>query len=436
MVFMLPCDDESVINQQTAGKLIYNLNLAANHQTCFQTEPSVVISNELFCEYRQTLLLPENVVSDAVRFLHNLEITRATVYLSFFEDCGVMDQPITIWVTSVNFCNALHALYARWFDSKPYAMRKTRHLAEEDTYPAILIQACSEDEQTTITRHPRTGTLMRGTDGISLIHCGNCPLDASEEAMISTIDSVIDLPGKIVYRRNPENGEIIVRRIEEYRLATQALLDCLLAKLEAGIVSPEKFLSLLKPEQLASESSEEYCLTHDIQYVGTQRSLQTSAMGHACFPWTDADKLTDDAIFISDDITPRDAQILIKCKGAIFSSRGITHGTVMCRGMDIPCINETPGLDVDRLYNKVLTEDKRRIREGDTICILKNRWTLGGKLVSGVEYKAKCSRETMQKVQDVLVPFTKKRRLKMLSEEEQSHISKLIQVMRGCGWLK
>ncbi len=436
MLFLLPCSRVDLIDQQSFGKLIYNLNLVSKDRTCYKTEPSVVISNELFRDYRQTQVLPDGIISEIVWLLKHLHITRATLFMSFFEVCNVMDQPITIRVSDVNIRNALIALYVRWFDPKPYAKRKTRHLEEEDTYPAILIQSCSEDEQTTITRHPRTGALLRGADGIRLIHCADTPLDHKEEAMIKAVDSLIDLPGKIIYRRNPGDGEIIVRRVEEYHLTTQALLDCLLAKLESGAFSSEKFLSLLRPENIASVSSRGYCLTHDIQYRGNQVTDHGSVMGHACFPWTDVDKLTDDAIFISDDVTPGDAHILSKCHGAIFTSGGITHGSVMCRGMGIPCINRASGLEIDKWYNKAFTEDKREIHEGDIICILEDRWTLGGMLVFGEKYQAVCSRETMRKIRDVLAPFTEASKLEMLSVKEQIHISKLIKVMKGCGWLK
>ena len=436
MVFVLPCVEDGVVNQQTVGKLIYNLNLVSQNQTCFQTEPSVVIDNTTFIEYKQTRLLSDSIVSHVAGLLQKLEITQATVYPSFLEECCVNDEPITIRISAVNIRNAVTAIYDRWFDAKPYAKRKTKHLSEEDTYPAILFQPFADYEQTTITRHPRTGAILRGADGINLVHCADKPLDITEEAMITAVDSLINLPGKIVYRREPEDGTIIVRRIEEYRLTTQAVVDCLLSKLEAGVFSPEKFLSLLKPEQIAIVSSQGYCLTQDKQYAGVQRTKYDSAIGHACFPWTDFSKIKEDAIFICDDVTIDDIQVLSKCKGAITTSSRISHASVACGGMGICCISSPSGLNIDYWNKKAYTSDKRRIREGATICILKDRWALGGTIVPSDEYKAVCSRETLMKIQRILAPFTKARKLKTLSLKEQIHISMLIKVMKGCGWLK
>ena len=436
MIYLLPVQRDDIKSKQDVGKLIYNLKLVSKNQTCFETETSVILDNAEFSEYKRNKTVLESTVSRVVSLLQHLLITRATLYLSFFEECDVNDQPVTIRVSSVNIRNAFNELYARWFDAKPYAKRKTRHLADEDTYPSILIQSSSYDEQTTITRHPRTGALLRRADGISLVHCADISLDHSEEIMIKAVDSVLDLPGKIVYTRDPMDGSIIVRRIEEYNLTAQAFLDYLLAKLKAGIFSPEKFLSLLKPEQIASVSAEGYCLTHEIQYEGVQRTRRSSVMGHACFPWTDISQLPEDPIFIAYDITFVEAEILSKCKGAIFTSSGITHGTVMCSGMDIPCINGVSGLYIGGWNKEALTEDKREIHEGDIICILGNRWTLGGMLVPGEKYHAVCSRETLWKIRDVLAPFTEESRLKELSVKEQIHISMLIKYMRGCGWLQ
>ena len=436
MIFLLPCSRNDLIDQKSFGKLIYNLHLVSKNRACYQTEPSVAISNELFRDFRQTQVLPDSTVSEIVLLLNRLHISHATVFMSFFKECDVTDQPISIRVSDVNIRNALIALFARWFDPKPYAKRKIQHLTEKDTYPAILIQSYSDEEKSTITRHPQTGTLLRGADGISLVHCADTPLDNTEEAMIDAVDSLIELPGRIIYRRNRKDGIIIVRRVEEYPLTAQALLDVLLAKHKAGVFSSEKLLSLLKPEYIASVSGQGYCLTHRKQYTGVQITDNGSVMGRACFPWTDVDKITEDYILFSDDVMPRDSIILSKCKGAIFTSRGRTHGTIMCRGMDIPCINGVSGLDIDYWDRRVFTEDKREIHEGDVVCILKNRWTLGGKLVRGEKYQAVCSRQTMRKIRNVLAPYTEESRLKMLSVSEQIHISKLIEVMKGCGWLK
>jgi|GEM_PF-4674546 len=110
MLFSLPCNRDDLIDQQSFGKLIYNLNLVSKNQTCYKTEPSVVISNELFRDFRYTQALPDNTISEIVRRLTHLHIANATVFMSFFEDCDVMDQPITIRVSDVRLSSMFFPL--------------------------------------------------------------------------------------------------------------------------------------------------------------------------------------------------------------------------------------------------------------------------------------------------------------------------------------
>ncbi len=434
MLYTLPFDPCNSTSIKSVGRLAYDLNSISRAQSCFKVEASIVISTESFEEYRQNRILPDKLVDDTVCLLDQFQMESVMLYPSFYEDCLVEDRPIKLRVSTVNIRNAVTAIYERWSDAKPYAQRKIRNLIDADTYPAILIQPSIKQELTTITRHPSTGELMHGDAGQYLVHCSDVILDSAAEEMIRVIDSLTDLPVKIYYTNDSKTGGFIIRRINEFPLTTQVKLNHVLAKLQSNSITPEKAILLINPEDIASETIMMYQLTACRKYKGL-RTDKGQAQGPACFPWSES--VPEGAILLCKEVSLEDIPIMKKCGGCVTCHGGIySHAAEVFRGMGKPCIIKSRDLVIDNVNKKAYTSDNDEIHEGDNICLLDDQWTHGGELLPGSEYKAVCSRETLKKLNDVLIPFTNVDRLDLLPLKEQFHISLLIKTMKGIGFLR
>lgn len=436
MVFSLPIIDTNQTDIRKLGTIIQELNTLTINSSSISIEPSVVIDTDCFEDYRKSRILSDRVVLSCIEHLKRMCLSRVDMYLSFYRDCLVDDTPVTIPVSFSALYNAIVALYERWFDGKPFARRSVLHIQPIDTFPAILFQPHREEELTTITRHPSTGKLMQSGDGISIVHCSNSVLTEAEETMIRTIDNAIDLPRKIVYV-NSTNQSCVIRRCVAYPMTADARVAGILSKYEKGSFSRLKAISLLMPENIASIIGQRYTLTAKIQHSGIAVFPGRSAAGYAVFQWSDASLFTDKSIFLSTEAEPEIIPIMATCMASIFSRGGLTsHGAVASRIMEKTCIVCASDLRFDWDNKRVFTCQGEIIHEGDKICIVNNQWSVGGDIVPNDNYKASCSENTMEKLRDLLLPYSDPKVLKTLCLDIQLHIASLIHVMVKSGWFR
>lgn len=435
------------IEERKYGKLISRLRLLQKTNDLYKAEKSIVISSDCFSYYRQTNSPSEELVDTTYEELKELKIGEADFFQSYHENCLVDTNPITIRVTKTNIRNALTAIYERWFDGKAYAQRKIRHLEDKDTYPAILIQPHQSQEFTMITRHPQTGKLMRRDDGRGIVHCSSPILNEDEEKAIEEIDLLLDTPCKIYYYRDKENGILIVRRVETYPMTADARILYNISKYDEKDPHTEQLLCRIDPDDISALSFERFMLAgSELQFIGLYAPTSYATKGQAVFPWTSSKKLTDTQayVFLSNEMHPEDLELLKMCQGAIFSSGGLSsHGPSVCRGLGINYILGCDDLVVDRDsrhayaildFDESVTQKVQEIMEGDLICMVERKWSLGGEIIPNDQYVPKSSEEVRQKLRGFLKPFTEEEEMKKLPVNTQIHIAKLIHSMKELGW--
>ena len=446
MVFQITEYNNSNIDEQTYGKLIYQLNILATPNVYYKVETSVIIDCASFLSYKQAHIIPDELIEGILKQLNERQIIEADFFLSFYKDCLIELNPITVRITNTNVRNAITAIFERWFDGKPYARRKIQHLNDQDTYPAILIQPHRTQELSMITRHPCTGQLMHGGDGIGLVHCSKPVLDEIEENAIALIDRLLNQPCKIIYTRDADNRSITIRRVEPYPMTADARILYVLSKHDYDEEHTEDLLYLIQPEDIASVCGTKYTLTSNMQFSGMDASMSYATIGKAVFPWTNPETITDSYsyILLSAEFTAEDIRLLKKCRGAIFAYGGITsHGPSICRGLGIKCITGSSELLIDSNSKRasviinnhnVGTPTYQEIKEGDRICIAGNKWSLNGEIIIDDRYIPASSREVRQKLGSMLKPYTNENVLKKITVAKQIHIAKLIKTMKEVGW--
>ena len=431
------------IEEQSYGLLIHQLFLLSSPNACYRIEPSIIIDNSHFLFYKQTSILQEGLVEEVLGLLDSLQITEADVYPSFYKDCLSSSNPIKIRVSHINIQNAITSIYNRWYDGKSYSQRIVRHLEESETYPAILIQSHRNQELTMITRHPRTGRLMRGSDGMGLVHCTKSIMDELEESTVEAIDSLIDQPVKIYYAKETQDS-IVIRRVEYYPMTADARVNYAFSKYGNHDEYVVKLLNSIQPEDIVTICTNEYELTSRNQFSGLDASPGRAVKGTAVFPWTDPERISGSSIFMAMEAKPEDISVLKKCCGAIFSRGGATsHGAVACRGFQIRCICRSQDLWLDNCTKRAFVNNSsqnsmsisfgcQEIREGDPICIAGNKWALGGEVIP--LKKSRLSMESRQKFGSLLKQFTNENVLRAFSLNNQLHIAKLIRALKDTGW--
>lgn len=438
----------SQIEERMYGKLIYQLSLLSMQNDYYRIETSLIIDCSTFLSYKQSMDLPEGIVQEIVIQLEMLKMVEVDLYPSFYEDCLIDPHPITIRVTNTNVRNAITAIYDRWFDGKAYVQRKTRHLKEQDTYPAVLIQPHCAHELSMITRHPRTGKLMHGNDGAGLVHCSKPNLEDIEEKTIASLDMLINKPVKVYYYKEAIKGinSLTIRRVESYPMTADARINYLFSKVDLNDKAVEDFLCVIQPEDIATICAGKNALTATEQFIGLDAAPGPAIKGKAVFPWTELSSIPVCPIFLSTDSSPEDIELLKKCHGAIFSRGGMTsHGAVFCRGMRVKCITAAYDLIVNfhtkRAFVKIYKNtdpstipEYKEIKERDSICISGNKWALGGEIMPSEQFVPSSSWEVRQKIGSLLKPYTNEGILRNIPIEKQLHIATLIRALKGTGW--
>lgn len=430
MITAFPLERNDYHDESSYGKLICSLCSLSADKAEYHIEPSIIIDNEEFAIFIRTQVIPDNDIKRIIELVQMLNMKQLAIYPSFYKDCLVNPEPIIANATPENLQNAFSTLYKRWSSEKSYVQRKIQHIADSDTYPALLIQSNRFVEQKTITRHPRSGKVLEIGDGAGIVHCSKVVQDI-EANMIRAIDDQECSPKRIVYIN--DCNSITIRRLEDYSLTSEANSYYLLSKYENGTFSIEETLYRLSPDFI-SRNVNSFELSESIQYRGLQTTPRSIAEGTACFPWTPLSSLTGESIFLALEASPEDVDAIKKCRAAVFSRGGMTsHGAVICRALSIPCISGSRDLVIDWNNNRAYTIDMREIHEGDKICILSGRWTLGGNVMPTVQYSTSCTSGTLKKLKKLLLPYREEKNLMKLPLDLQFHISKLMKAMNGIG---
>lgn len=433
MVSILPIRED--VQEKKLGKLAFRLNQLASVQNDFQIEHTVVLDTDCFSAYMENRYLPDELIGQCVSLLSQFHVDKVDVYLSVYIDCLIDDRSITVSLSHSGIHNAIREFYEGWFDAKPYAQRSVRHLAPADTYPAILIQPHREHELSTVTINPRTGELMKSGDGRAIVHCSKSELSEDEENMIKMVDQKCDLPGKIIYITNTSNGRITIRRILDYPLKADYLLNFITTKVETGAFSRLKAISMIQPERIATFWRLHNTLVAKTFFIGFEAASSWPAVGQAVFRWSEESAITESSIFLADEMRPEEIPILAKCVGSVFSRGGMTsHAAVASRSLKKTCITGSRDLVFDWENNKAYTIHGEEITEGTRICIVGNKWAIDGRIEQNEEYKAVCSTATIQKVHNLLQPYSDPQAMKMLPIETQFHISELINAIKKTRW--
>ena len=445
MVSLINGLEDHHVEEHSYGLLIHQLYLLSSSNACYRIEPSIIIDNSHFLFYKQTSMLQEDLVEEILGLLDGLQITEVDIFPSFYKDCMISSNPIKIRVSHINLQNAITNIYNRWYDGKSYAQRIVRHLEESETYPAILIQPHRNQELTMITRHPRTGSLMRGSDGRGLVHCSKPIMDEIEENTVEVIDSLIDQPVKIYYAKETQDC-IVIRRVEYYPMTADARVNYAFSKYGNHYEYLGKMINCIQPEDIVTIYTHEYELTVRDQFSGLDVSPGHAVKGTAVFPWTDPERITGFSIFMAKEAGPEDISVLKKCCGAVFSRGGMTsHAAVVCRKLKIRCICSSWDLwlddDAKRAFvNKSSQSSEsdsfgyQEIREGDPICIAGNKWALGGEILIIPLKKSRLSMENIQKLGGLLKQFANEHVIMTFSQNDQLHIAKLIRALKDTGW--
>ncbi len=433
MVSILPIRED--VQEKKLGKLAFRLNQLASVQNDFQIEQSMVLTTDCFCDYMENRFLSDDIVKKCVSLLSQFHADKVDVYLSVYIDCLIDDRPKTVSFSYSGIHNAIREFYEGWFDAKPFAQRSVRHLAPSDTYPAILIQPHREHELSTVTINPKTGELMKSGGGGAIVHCSKSDLSEDEENMIKMVDQKSDLPGKIIYITNTSNGRITIRRILDYPLKADYLLNFIISKVKKGAFSKLKAISMIQPENIATFWRLHNTLVAKTIHIGLEAGSSWPAVGQAVFRWSEMSAITESSIYLAEEISPEDIPILEKCIGSVFSHGGMTsHAAVVSRGLKKTCITRSRDLLFDWENKKAYTIQGEVIKEGTRICIEGNKWAIDGRIEQNEEYKAVCSTAIIQNVHNLLQPYFDPQAMKMLPIETQLHISELINAIKKTRW--
>lgn len=442
----------SPIEERTHGKMIYQLSLLSVPNDYYRIETSYVIDRAAFLSYKRASILPEGLVERIVEQLNKLQIVEADFYSNpeeFYSEYYPFDiELFTIRVTNTNVRNTITTIYNRWFDGSSYATRRIFHKEEYDTYPVILIQPHCREELSVVTRHPDTGRLLRGNDAIGLRQCSKRVLNELDEEAIAFMDRLCNKPLEIKYYRDNENNKIIIRRVNTYTLSSEAKILYVLSKCESANNVADDLLCFIWPGDVYNACSTRFKLTANVQYQAKQTTLSSpnysAVKGKAVFPWSNPETVDAPSIFLATDTDYDSIRVLEKCCGAVFANRtwsnggDIWHRGHVCNALRIMGIDGASNLVIDCDAKRAFAKrddiasnqaEYQEIKEGDTICIVGRKWSLGGDIIP-IEQPLKM-REILG---NLLKPYTDKHKLKTLSPEKQQHFSQLIQTLKETGW--
>lgn len=436
MIFSIPIIEARQIDIKKIGTVVQELNTLALHSKSISIEPSVILDTGCFEEYQKTRILSDKMVQSCIEQLKKHKFEQVDMYLSVYKDCMMDSRPLVVSVSYSTIYNAIVLLYERWFDLKPAAKRTALRIDTSDTFPAILIQSHRDAELSTITCHPKTGKILQNGEGASIVHCSKAILDVNEEEMIKTVDTIITSPRKIFYIQDYD-GNCIIRRTEPYPMTTEARVNHVLDKYMKGALSKLDAVSLILPEDISTIDGNSCILSAKIQHSGISTSVEKPVIGKAVFQWTNISRITEESVFLADDINPNDVASLKLCAGGIFSRGGYSsHASTVCRSLYIPCINSASDLFFDPIYLKAYTSYGEKIHEGDRICILNSQWSVGGTIIRNNTFKATRSESEMEILCELINSFSDSQILGKLPLDLQFHISKLINVLKKIGWLQ
>ncbi len=432
MVFVLPNNAINLEDASKVGLMIHDLNTLSKN-SLISIEPSVIITTEVFEEYLDSRIVPEQIVQSCLDCFEKLEITQVDAFISTYNSCYINSTPISATVSYSSIFNTITALFDRWFDSKPRSQRIIQRLAPSFTYPAILFQPHRETELNTITRHPQTGMLLHNGDGEGLVHCSKTSLSDNEEQMIRLVDSEFTSPRKIVYCQETDE-KCVIRRILSYPMTAEAKLNHIFEKWEKGLLTNEEAVSLISPEFIAVVDRDCYELSAKNQYSGLAIFYKQKQIGKAVFQWTDKSSITKYSIFLVEEISPEDIDIIKSCGGVIATRGGMTsHCAVACRELGKTCIVNASNLKIDSRNQKVYTDKGEDIFEGDIICILGNKWSINGSVVHDFRHNAVCSVKMIDKLKELILPYADYKVMAGLPIETQIHIASLIRELHKVG---
>lgn len=176
-----------------------------------------------------------------------------------------------------------------------------------------------------------------------------------------------------------ENGKLYILQTRAGKRTAQAALKIALDMQKEGIITKERALLLVDPEQLIQLMLPTFQHEDKLQAKQHGRMLAKglnaspgAAVGTIVFTPEDAEELAkqgQNIILVRPETCPDDIKGVILAKGVLTSRGGMTsHAAVVARGMGKPCVAGCESIKVD-VEKNLLTVNGKTLNKGDTISI-------------------------------------------------------------------
>lgn len=326
--------------------------------------PTLVIGTGVFDSYRDSGLLADVVMADVMSFALEAEATQLTVRPTAARDVIGFPPPEQAGVEPGHLRYLVERIYRSWSSSRARAHRLSRHIPDDESRPAVIVQAPrSARSQSLSTRNPQTGTQTCAADYRRNVNNRVEEFKAEYATLIRKVEDVRRQPSQIEFEEDAGNQYLV--RLGPQVMSARAMLAFVAGQHASGVLDDAGALCLIEPLMLGSVVQTSYSFRGDGQTVRGIAASPGISCGRLIWPRAShPDPGSELCILVVRYFSPDLLGTLAQCVGAFSDREGKTgHLAVVSRGLGIPAVVGIDQITLDMRRQLILVGG--RSLEGD-----------------------------------------------------------------------
>jgi len=236
---------------------------------------------------------------------------------------------------------AVQTIYDAWLDAKCTGYRLANQIRDEDSLPALLVQANVSAAFTLTSRACATGERTTNENVSSHIHNTISVLTPVQIDLLRRVEQVLQSPVKLSFAAGPPPS---ILRVSNQPITPIGYLRFLLEFHTEEHIDDLALIRRIEPEMLATHAS--YQLQSGRRSFDGLPLSPGAAVGRWVVAPSELPETKEDVIVLFDgDVTPEDLHRLVSSVGAVGAGSGMTsHLALVARGFGKPAVG---GIDFE-----------------------------------------------------------------------------------------
>ena len=222
--------------------------------------PTLIIGTGIFRSYQKSNQLDHAVISSIISLAAESGIDELIIRPTTAREVIGLPGPERTAIERNHIQYLIERIYRSWNDSRARAFRETHRIADDQAYPAVVVQVPRSPCTLSLsTRNPRTGAPTSVKNYKYNINNRLTEFRSAYIALIVKVEEIRGRPTQIDFQEDPEELYIVGLRAQV--MSTQALFEFVRNQHSAGRFDDIEVLSMIEARMLGGSGRSVHTLS-------------------------------------------------------------------------------------------------------------------------------------------------------------------------------